>query len=347
MVMSLWWCLALMCVLNWISIEGNVSTGWWGHIGSNTIVIPVNVLGFANRLRIIASAYSIAVKTLKRLVVVWQPNEDCMALLSDLYSLGEEVQFVMVEGPSDNRAFVQYVRTSIHSIASEKGLSVKERYLQNFLYQQDAADDVVILWTRGTHAHNNDCVGYLSDKAYLYQLLQPTAAVASLVNSASINLETGLLVGVHVRAFDERYDWPVVSPSLDQNTVDISGATGPQPAVYNLQSKRFDQAASLDVFVTIMNDLIVLHPSVRFFLASNSAEAKQRIVQHFGADRILTLDQNTRLGERESVHSIVTAAAEFHLLGMTDVVVHTRGSSFAREAAARTGIPVIDVGTPL
>ena len=37
------------------------------------------------------------------------------------------------------------------------------------------------------------------------------------------------------------------------------------------------------------------------------------------------------------------AAAEFMLLGSTICILHSRGSSFAREAAAAMMIPVIDV----
>lgn len=319
------------------------------YVAADTVILPVNALGLANRLRIMASAYSIAVRANRSLTVVWQRNEDCMAPFTDLYLMPTGINVVDWDELSDNAAFSTSVRRAIRSSAAEKGLTVAEGYPRNFIYGLDDTSRgmVSILWTRGTHAPSAaDCNGYLADKVQFYQHLHLVPAVEQLIQSIELRWGQGRLVGVHIRAFDERYDWAVVSPSLTRAgaaATTTSGSEHNHKWSVDLRSKRFDQAVSLDAFVGLMTDLLAAEPSVRFFVASNSAQAKNRIVRHFGAERVLTLDENARLGERESAHSIVVAAAEFHLLGMTDLVVHTRGSSFAREAAARTGIPVIDV----
>ena len=41
------------------------------------IVVPVYILGLANRLRTMSSVFSIAKRTNRKLIVVWVPNMDC------------------------------------------------------------------------------------------------------------------------------------------------------------------------------------------------------------------------------------------------------------------------------
>ena len=43
------------------------------------IVLPVYLLGLANRLRTVSSMYSIAKVTNRHLVVIWVPSEECNA----------------------------------------------------------------------------------------------------------------------------------------------------------------------------------------------------------------------------------------------------------------------------
>jgi hypothetical protein len=47
--------------------------------------------------------------------------------------------------------------------------------------------------------------------------------------------------------------------------------------------------------------------------------------------------------DRSSKLSTLLAVVDFMLLGDANIIVHSRGSSFAREAAFRTNIPVLDV----
>lgn len=369
LLLSLWRCALLSCAFLLISsLHDSLHIQLANHVGINTIILPVNALGLANRMRLIASAYSIALRMNKSLVVIWQANEDCMASFYELFDEASDISVLIMEPGMDNSVFSRTVREALNFVGSVKNLSIQEHYPRDFYVSigDVSPHGIHILWTRGTHASvDSECTDYLADKQQFYRLLRPTAAVTELIDSVDIQSDDELVVGVHIRAFDARYDWAVVSPSLAsvrekggessqhphpaaasssaRNELDSNATDSPSMKPLHLQSKRFDQAASLEAFVGVMEDLIQTHPAVRFFLASNSAQAKRNLVQHFGASRVLTLQDEAQLGERESVHSLVVALAEFYLLGATSFVVHTRGSSFAREAAARSGIPVVDV----
>jgi hypothetical protein len=315
------------------------------------VVIPVNVLGLANRLRIISSACTIAASHNASLLVVWQGNEDCAAEFQDLYTFKSSgIAAVAVDAGLTNGEFEKKVRHTISTVCIQNDLSVGEVYPRDFLVGGDwSAKDLTVMWTRGTHADiSTSCWEYAYSKRQFYQQLALLPAVQTLVDSVDLAAPGGggLVVGVHIRAFDERYDWAVVSPSLAASNIAANSTTSHGERDYtvlqNVRAKRFDETASLQSFVDIMGNVIRLRPNIRFFLASNSIQAKNNMIAHFGSARILTLSDEAA-GQREQSHGIAVAAAEFHLLGETAFVIHTRGSSFAREAASRTSIPVIDV----
>lgn len=323
---------------------------------SNVVLLPINALGLANRLRIMSSLYAISQSQNTTLLVVWGQREDCNSSFADLFhTIGRYVQVISLpEQDSVHGVFESLVRSAVRRASIAKNASAQEHYLRDFVVNADMHAAINIVWTRGTHApHGASCGDYLYAKSSFYRLLTPSAAVMRLVDSVGAQLQNsgGFVAGVHVRAFDTQYDWPVVSPSLFAGSI-TSTESGPSAqyqssanqgdVVQNLQSKRFDEASSLDAFVQLMAGLIHTNPSIRFFLASNSATAKHIIQSRFGSERILVLD-SADIGLRGTSSGIIVAAAEFFLLGETAFVVHSRGSSFAREAASRRLLPVVDV----
>jgi hypothetical protein len=94
---------------------------------SRVVVIPVNVLGIANRLRIISSAYSIAALRNSSLLFVWQSNEDCAAEFQSLYTFkttGIPVAAVTVDAGLTNGEFEKAVRYTTSTVAMQSRLSV-------------------------------------------------------------------------------------------------------------------------------------------------------------------------------------------------------------------------------
>ena len=95
----------------------------------------------------------------------------------------------------------------------------------------------------------------------------------------------------------------------------------------------------------------------QFFVASNSASAKTALRQRFGEYAVLTAWDGDGEGDgdtaadavdggprgRSTAAGMAAAAADFFLLSQCAFVVHSKGSSFAAEAAAVHNRPVVDV----
>jgi len=97
----------------------------------------------------------------------------------------------------------------------------------------------------------------------------------------------------------------------------------------------------------------------QFFVASNSASAKTALRQRFGEYAVITAWDGDGDGDgdgdtaadavdggprgRSTAAGMAAAAADFFLLSQCAFVVHSKGSSFAAEAAAVHNRPVVDV----
>jgi hypothetical protein len=133
------------------------------------------------------------------------------------------------------------------------------------------------------------------------------------------------VVGVHIRAYHTKYDWPVVVPISDTNV------------------QRFDQVTPLDSYFNIIQSILSNYPNTKFFIASNNLQAKEHLIRIYGTKMIILKSDESLLGERSSNEGMIVAAAEFFLLGQTSYLIHARGSSFGKEAAAVHMIKLIDV----
>ena len=334
-----------------------------GHV---LVVLPINLLGLANRLRTLSSVYSVLCRLRAtpnggrpfKLLAVWESTDDCPAEYGDLF-LPHGDDNVVVESydslwrtDKHEWSFEETVRAHIRSVLAELpssrgGVYSKQIYPQRGLLEEDffypmreAAANisamrpiVLTVWTRGTHSlRSMQCRDFLYTKSLFYKGLDPVPAVASIIRDAlyrSSFSQGRVIVGIHTRAFDSGYDWAVVGP----------GGTGED------KSLRFDEASPLDAFVHIMGEILRYEPTTLFFVASNSAIAKMELLRRFPGNSI-AVHRSDPVGDREyrsTLNGMQFALAEFFLLGEAAIVVHSRGSSFAREAAARLQRPVVDV----
>jgi hypothetical protein len=316
----------------------NISTQRFG-------IMPVTALGLANRLRIIASLYTISKAYDMNLIIIWGPDVDCACQFSDLFT-HTGITIISIKSALDNSPdFERMIRYSLSTISRENSMPLSEVHLRNFNVPRSTfAGQLNLVWTRGTHAPASmPCGDYLYSKSLFYRQLQPTSDVLAVIQRVNMQRESGLIVGVHVRAFDVEYDWPVVSPTVPTDFVSNERSANKENQVLpQLHSKRFDESSTLESFVLLMDSLVLTNPEIQFFVASNSIKAKLWMEEKYGSSRIITL-HSEETGRRSHHDGMVVAAAEFLLLAETAFVVHSRGSSFAREAAVKYMIPVIDV----
>eukprot|EP01041_Mallomonas_annulata_P001371 gene1371-2644_t len=313
--------------------------------GEKYLFISLNALGLANRLRIMASMYAMARRTDRTLFVVWNSSPDCTIAFDELFEAVPQSNFVKLafntgvivlsSDIQDENSYSAFIRSNILNSTTTLNFTRKDVYVQGFLMPtsvfSDPLIDFVAVWTLGIHSPANmSCVDYMYTKSLFYRSLRATPNIRQIVDELRLSIFPGnVVVGLHIRINDDRHDWNVVPPLSSRDSS---------------HSLSFDTASPLHSFDYAVNSILTTHPSYRIFLASNSNDIKRYFVSKHGKDKILTIDSLHASSSSRSVRQgMEFALADFLLLGETVVVLHTRGSSFAREAASMHMRPVIDV----
>jgi hypothetical protein len=368
------------------------------------LILPVDAVGLANRLRIISSVFSPSLFPNDRstpdstssdsftitpttitvhLVVLWLADDACNAWFQDLFQLKgmdflptESVGDISIEegivsewidvthwhgrkvahrlsvvdcsGASSSQSFHSSVLKIYHRFQSSAPNRFWEHYPRYFFASLDHLYDewssTHLIWTRGTHSFTSLVDEYSLHKSQFYHTLQ----LVPVVQEVALSLRSSIFqkaagssiiwIGVHVRAFDTTQDWAMVSPFPSLSTTE-------------LVAESFDHVAPIDAFLQSMHQLLEHFETqattpkvVKFFVVSNSQQAKKLLLSAFPSSRIVSLLSH-HSETRSSLDALQFATLEFWLLGETDMILHTRGSSFAREAAMRHLIPVVDVSS--
>ena len=146
----------------------------------NYLVILIDRLGLANRLRIIAGFHSIAIFTNSTLVVIWVKSDECGASYSDLF---EKSPINMIVHDIDINVSHGYLEVTLKEKSAIKNLNFSAFYATDFyidiprllnLYENSSSRQVTLLWSLGTHTLKGiNCNTYLNSKSSFYQSLMP------------------------------------------------------------------------------------------------------------------------------------------------------------------------------
>lgn len=229
--------------------------------------------------------------------------------------------------------------------------------------------NVVFFFTRTVHAFtDSSCEDYLALKRWFYSWLEPGPVVRPLLQhlqSSHSKFMTSeatdtISIGVHLRIFEESFDWAMVAPRHEATEAVLSISSGgngeESPHVVRSASlvqvvkkaETFDHDVSDPVTRTIrnvVNNLRQFHGQkrVQVFVASNSLQAKEKLLHELGEENVLVLlPSDPVLLNRNSPYAVSLAVAEFFLLSKSSIIIHSHASSFAREAAAVRTIPLLD-----
>ncbi len=401
---------------NYESIE---SIEKYHNVISKFIVVPVDGLGLANRLRMIGSFFTPSlfpaeetippeienksedahhILIIANLIVLWLPDDTCNAKFDELFSIenplpttwkGIDVvhRFTIINILNDDTSKTEGIPDNAHITSSRNFHTSIWRTFQERLsqHQHDLSTNLVsqihlfehyprrlslptsfmepihniysssvhLVWTKGVHFYFPSILSSANDasllftygermtyyKSLFHNTIQPSASIENMIKSVIEGYlpSDAHIVGVHIRVSDLLHDWEVVSPILEYNTLEESNES--------LSAVGFSRGSSLDAFVLAMQGMAESRPSnqeVVFFLASNSQQVKELLPEKLSDLRIITL--SSEMSEaRNSALSMQLAAVEFFLLGECHELLHTRSSSFAKEAAFRKQVPVLDV----
>lgn len=305
------------------------------------IVLIISRLGLANRLRSLADWHTVSLLSNRTLLVSWAATVDCNATFQSLFEAAPpNFKLLPFSLPAEDEG-VKFVEESAkkHNISVRSIYKAQEASMWkkkgSFIISKDVVESATVVVTSfdGILALDGvSCVQYSKLHSAFLSQLRPIQRLEGLRREVrEIFFSRQIMVGVHYRGFDSGHDWAVVPPIMGQS-----------------HAYRFEQGASLDLFAATMQKIQAklsyndstgtLRPSVRFFVASNSPDAKKFFLDRFPGAVSLGGDQT-----RGSQNGIEFALLEWLLLADSALLLHTYGSTFALEAGHVKGAPLVGV----
>ena len=258
--------------------------------------------GLANRMRAIASAYTLTQQTDSDLQVVWFQD---WALHAPFRSIFEETPLVAVR----EATLVDHL---IYDRARKKNFFLPA-LPQRMLFQRHIKEqDVTPLkkqsfdfeqWARGKRCYMScyQVFGSFPDNLYS-QLFHPVKEVMGVVDSyrSQFNSHT---IGLHIRRTDN-------AESIAKSPTEL--------------------------FVNKVREEIDQHDDAKVFLATDSTEVKKEFIAAFGT-RIITPQEEAC---RDSISGIRGGVIDLWTLASTQKIYGSAGSSFSPMAASIGGVPL-------
>lgn len=266
--------------------------------------------GLANRMRAIASAYTLTQQTDSELQIVWFCNQELNAPFRSIFNTGALP--VREATWTDKICYDRARRKNFYLPALPQRLLFDRRIgelevtplkEQGFNFEQ---------WLHGHHCYMNcyQVFGSFPDSLYK-ELFQPVREITDTVerNKETFSPHT---IGLHIRRTD-----------------------------HTEAARR----SPIDLFIKSIKQEIETHDDARFFLATDSNEVKQQLSKLFG-QRIITPAEEAK---RDSIDGIRGGLADMWTLAATQRIYGSALSSFSPMAASIGGIPltVIDTDAPV
>jgi hypothetical protein len=254
--------------------------------------------GLCNRMRTIASFYTVAREAGRGLTVVWLRDSGMNCSCARLFTLPSGV--TVVEGP-----YVSKLRMRLRSIARKLTHRAAGRRFDGTVENWEAkkaltSESVRKLGDESLYASSCYSLEDAYEK-YDYSIFQPAPDIEKLADEVTKRFPVHC-VGVHIRRTD------------------------------NEKSIKSSQTAD---FVERMRREVAEDEKVGFFLATDSVEEERTLKREFPG-RILTYEKRSL--QRDSEQGIVDAYVDYLCLSRTRRIYGSFFSSFSRCAAALHGI---------
>ena len=179
------------------------------------LVLQIQTLGFANRVRVMADMNLAASLSDRQLIISWEPTLDCNVNITDIFEeIPDNVKvlpFVLPHGAKG--------ADLVKALSLESKLTFYDMEHEGFLLPRDAlfdeSIDVVFSNYNGVASVEGiPCELYMYARSQFYSLLVPKKEILDTVNYISNTyFNKHIMVGVHYRNYDPVFDWNVVPPT--------------------------------------------------------------------------------------------------------------------------------------
>jgi hypothetical protein len=248
--------------------------------------------GLGNRLRAFASAMSIARKSGRELVLIWEPDNHCECEFGDLFEYDGKVLTSINEIEFENMDCYSYMEIEPNSCKDE------------YIPLNEGRD----IYIRSAYVINNEFSSWEEENQILREL-EPVAEVKALIRG----IEVSGRVGIHIRMQG--------SKGTDKNSYDAS---------YNWLEKSHQQLndwrkkSHYSSFIKRIDYLLRENQNLKFFLAADTEEAYTIFVQRY-SDRVSYLK---RACFDRSKNQLYYALADALLLSNCSCLLGSTWSSF-------------------
>lgn len=258
--------------------------------------------GLANRMRAIASAYTLAEKTGSQLQVIWFQDWGMGCAFTDIF-LPTPLVSIREATLTDKLLYDRARRKNFFLPRLPQRLLFERRIKEQEVTPLKRRNFDFEAWLRGHRCYMScyQVFGSFPDSLY-GQLFHPVKAVTDAVDSFRQQFSAHT-IGLHIRRTDN-------AESIDKSPTAL--------------------------FIQKVETEISLHEDTKVFLATDDEKVKHEFREHF-ADRIIT---PAAQAARDSVEGIRGGLIDLYTLAATQKIYGSAGSSFSPMAASIGGTPI-------
>ena len=263
------------------------------------MIILDTYAGLANRMRSIHSAVSMARTFNKRLKVFWPIDNSLNCSYNDLFLSNKNFKIV-----SNNLAacFMRKYKSKYYLLRKISSLYFSLFNYDYLLFDNEFKDKVwkppLYLLTKESipknfkNAYINTCNEFFVSTVEPSDIFIPNDYVAQLINKTLSNMNSET-IGLHIRQTDH---------------VDALRETPKEK------------------FIKVIFDEIAVSPEATFFIATDSKTVKKRIIEIFGADKIIIFDGELN---RISKNGMISALVDLYCLSNCRKIYGSYASSYS------------------
>ena len=252
--------------------------------------------GLANRMRSIASAYTLAQAVGSRLQNVWFQDWALNAPFSSIFV--PQPQLPLREATlTDHLLYDRARRKNLWLPALPQRLLFSHRLHEDDIWTLMTQQFDFAAWAQDHNCYMSNYMDfYPYDSRLLHELFVPVSEVTDAVNRNRELLGSGHVIGIHIRRTDHV----------------ISIAKSPT-----------------SLFIDKIKAEVDAHADTKVFLATDSNDVKQELKDIFG-DRIVTPSAEAR---RDGIEGIRGGLVDMYTLAATQRIYGSQGSTFSKMAS--------------
>lgn len=255
--------------------------------GEKVLIINA-VYGLGNRLRAIASAYSICKKKNMKLIINWIPDNHCNCNINDLI-VNIDQYAIIYSNPIDTNSLADF---RYYNYLETEDEGKKDEYIDDSIYKLYVKSNCIL--------NNKNSFIYFND---FLQSLEWNENINKLINNFP---KIHNYIGLHIRMGGGK-QFQHTSADKDNNWT--KGET-------ELMFK-YREISHIDNFINQINNILHKNPQQKFFIATDMKSNYEKLINIYGKNRITFLQRNS-----------FDRSKEENFYGVADIILLSRCQHF-------------------